>query len=464
MENGKKILETNEKNAAIIADLCALRSGMSVISQKFDNICAKKEEINEILSKTVVEHNEIAKEINDASAIAESLDFDELIGFRYPTHYSESADKREQTENEEEDVVYFSADNQQTVSEIINDIDRNFNLLNLDSHKNTDERLEEIRDKNKKSILQVNNQIEGVNNKKIAAEQRRQLLKKPVKPKYITHGKPPKALMIIFYILGIYALVMIAAGSLGSGFDSINEEINGIKPGQLMLIGGIVFTVLAIIMNIVRKRYFLEQELREKYSVDVFHFNNKFNKISNEIDELTNDINSYEKMLATTFLSMESNLTDLGSKINNLRIVNATNLAAIKTKIIPEIEQLVKESEEIKNGLIKSFDAIINQADWQNIDLIIFNMTSGRAETFKESLQLVDRVSLNKTTVIKTIGDTIYKRFADFDSVIMQSFEKLSDSVHLSTTELGNALIEKSNETSGKLYNDIIYVSGIIKQ
>lgn len=154
-------------------------------------------------------------------------------------------------------------------------------------------------------------------------------------------------------------------------------------------------------------------------------------------------------------------------------------------------KSMTKESDGVYAALKETFSSKLSPADWQNLDLIIFYMTSGRADTIKESLQLVDRQrqtdeivsavnrasdsickeirngisALGKTIVtgFNVIGEQISDLSTRLAESHMQTLQSLDDiqktqSELLSVERLSNALQEKAAVTNVRLVEDLEYM------
>lgn len=61
----------------------------------------------------------------------------------------------------------------------------------------------------------------------------------------------------------------------------------------------------------------------------------------------------------------------------------------IKTK--PVRLEVVERCKRFYMLLIQVFSSILDERDWKNIDIVIFQLETGRADSVKEALQLTDR-------------------------------------------------------------------------
>ena len=65
--------------------------------------------------------------------------------------------------------------------------------------------------------------------------------------------------------------------------------------------------------------------------------------------------------------------------------------------------ELIGASKAFINELEKQFATVIDRRDWKNLDLIIYFLETGRADSRKEALQLVDK-EMQANTIVKALG------------------------------------------------------------
>ena len=86
----------------------------------------------------------------------------------------------------------------------------------------------------------------------------------------------------------------------------------------------------------------------------------------------------------------------------------------------------------IENRLDKVYASRISKADWENIDLLIHYFETGRADTMKEALQLVDRQRQTNqiTSAIyhagRYIGQSLSSSMRELGSALSRSFSIIS--------------------------------------
>ncbi len=155
-----------------------------------------------------------------------------------------------------------------------------------------------------------------------------------------------------------------------------------------------------------------------------------------------------------------------------------------------EIEILAEKSEEINNALKDAYGVFIAESDWANIDLIIHYIETGRADTLKEALYQVDRERQNDRIVraihaasesicshidsaMRKMGDALARSFQrlnrslqSISSQIALSADRSADAnrellgkldTQISTAKMNTVLLEKANQSSDKLLEDLRY-------
>lgn len=161
-----------------------------------------------------------------------------------------------------------------------------------------------------------------------------------------------------------------------------------------------------------------------------------------------------------------------------------------------EIAVYAESGRQVAAALNESYPWF-SESDWINTDLVIFYMQTGRADSIKEALYQVDRQRQTEQIVkamsqaVGYLSDVIGKGFSSLKNAVESSLTDLSYTVQrcsasvrdaikdntaiieehlessrkmidlqrslISETQLNNSLLEKSNETSDTLLNDLRY-------
>ena len=141
------------------------------------------------------------------------------------------------------------------------------------------------------------------------------------------------------------------------------------------------------------------------------------------------------------------------------------------------INNLQAQCLELYNFLKQQFYILIDLRDWKHLDLVIFYFESGRADSIKEALQLVDR-EIQTERIIKSIEQataqickaienatekickTVTKCFNDlYDQLDRQHSEQMAQLRLLTNAvNVGNALQTKADVSSQQLVADMDYI------
>ncbi len=260
--------------------------------------------------------------------------------------------------------------------------------------------------------------------------------------------------MIIAFIatLGLFSLI---------GWVIFNSILKVEWPGWYW---GVMAGAIFIIPFAAFFRYYFASEKSSKESFEIRKRDN-LNKLEKNIEE------------------KQSELFQINRQIHN------ANEKRIRLEVdLTEIEgKRVKEAKETYGALTDKFSTILDPRDWQNIDLVIYYFETGRADTLKEALQLVDK-ERQMNTLIASIAHatTIISReirisMQKISREIKASFEKMSKQIDeqnkilrdininqegifretssiAEESKVQSALLSKINVSSNKLAEDIDYM------
>ena len=156
------------------------------------------------------------------------------------------------------------------------------------------------------------------------------------------------------------------------------------------------------------------------------------------------------------------------------------------------IQNHVDPAKAVYQSLIQIFSGQIDERDWSSLDYLIYAVETGRADSIKESLQLLDREKQTNRivaaiqTASKEIAQILNRGFSALSEQMTKSFVILSKQIQTSTAailgsisqmqqiqesqtallsakvsqltqqqSLNRALMEKANESSEQLVADI---------
>ena len=212
----------------------------------------------------------------------------------------------------------------------------------------------------------------------------------------------------IFFPVG--AFLGLVAGWLKAmiedSFFDITADYSGAEVWAWVIGGAIVGYIGAVIWFYFadRKKYI------EKYEISK----------SNNIAEL----NRHQAELCRNECLIDT-LKKESKKLTGERVNAVADYNAEKDIVVP-----VAKSMFI--ALLNQFSSLLDSRDWKNLDLIIFYLETGRADTIKEALSQVDRQNqmdrlteaINEASA--TICKTLERSFASLENCINENFENLS--------------------------------------
>lgn len=245
--------------------------------------------------------------------------------------------------------------------------------------------------------------------------------------------KKRRAFGIVFLTIAAILIVLGVVGSniFGSAFPIVRIV--------LFVVGAILFLV-----GLIRSLSRANDDLVKSYSKTVA--------------ELTEELN--KKLAIITMIK--------NREAEYAKLKDATNGA---------IQQHQTVCDNVYKVLNNQYGSIVDVRDWKYLDLIIYYLETGRADTMKEALQQLDKERQTKRIVgaIKTataaICNTIHSEMSELRSTIQTGFAGLQQSIdsgfaqlsaigqaQLEQMSLANALQAKANTTSEQLANDVAYM------
>lgn len=314
------------------------------------------------------------------------------------------------------------------------------------------------------------------------------------------------------FTIGIELIILIANRTKGwQRFGTLGETILGI-----LLCVSIVCGISLLIMR--NWKISAKIDNGASYRKD----KNKYNKYVEECRVRDMKISKlkdwYEPAKAIKIAKCEKTIKEAKNKRDEA-------LKAEESRFNCEIAELTEKNEKaneasrekirVVSGKSASIDRAmteqypwISKSDWGNVDMIIYYIQTGRADTLKEALYQVDRqlqtdqivnaVKESAAYVGRTINETLNRNFYVMSSIvrestesigaglnsisrsarhILSSIDSLADKVEesaqgyarlaarqaalqgelLDAAQLNSALLEKSNSTSQELLNDLRY-------
>lgn len=173
-----------------------------------------------------------------------------------------------------------------------------------------------------------------------------------------------------------------------------------------------------------------------------------------------NEMRSYAKELRGDLINAEAELDNKKILFSNVK------------------KEIGREVEIIDHTLVSTFGTILDKRDWENLDLIIYYYETGRADSVKEALQLVDKEKRNDA-LIEAIGiatNEICRSIHSLGKVMIQGFASLSAQLEaqraqiagamsdiLTQQTLNNALLAKANVSSKQMVEQMKTLNNKLK-
>ena len=216
--------------------------------------------------------------------------------------------------------------------------------------------------------------------------------------------------------------------------------------------------------------------LKKQYEMTINKIDEKIRKLQTKLDDSTNNIRKYN----TDYLNKKTSIS---------KKINVYNDAIILNQKCANITY---------NQLVDQFSQLLSPSDWNNLDLIIYYLSTNRADSVKEALQLLDRQTQTnsiinemrnaigslameisslkielKETIAKcaiVLSNQIFSATKEIRNAIESSQNSIVDqlgNISSNLNEISNqniyqkALLEKQNQTSQELLNDYKYINNI---
>ena len=246
--------------------------------------------------------------------------------------------------------------------------------------------------------------------------------------KKISEIEKRKAPVSTTIILSAIAIVAVFWTISGLTFDLLWESNFGLALNYMLLPAG---PILALIVGS-KLRKNASNKQKETMQAPVQE------KIRQEEIELKKAKALEERAIAT--LRSEISALELAAK-NKMDIYMGeidTFKAKFATEIIPTCTSV---AQSVKKAMLETSMGIITETDWANIDLLIFYLETGRADSLKEALQLVDKqrqtdqiayaIHEASNHIVNTLGERLNK----LGGIIQAGFTGLAKQIQFNHNE-----------------------------
>ena len=236
---------------------------------------------------------------------------------------------------------------------------------------------------------------------------------------------------------------------------------------------GIIFFIGMICVNTPSyHRKELQKQLKqiEEKRTEVSQIRVEITKIEEEITQIEKQIYIQENQESINNELIKQEYAEF-CKLNK---DERKELTKVQDKLLDDVAVIYKSAKDL---------SIIDESDWANLDVIIYELETGRADTMKEALHQADlynrhnemikaiknaskaisvSISQNINDLKHSIGLQVKALRADINELneSQRAIEgKLGDM--LDAQELSNVLLEKANESSKDLAKNIEYIKDI---
>ena len=136
---------------------------------------------------------------------------------------------------------------------------------------------------------------------------------------------------------------------------------------------------------------------------------------------------------------------------------NGNQIALLKDKFSKVLSISTEKSKQTRNVLLKEFGDILTEDDWCNVDLLIFYLNTGRADSLKEALQLVD-AQRQTNQIVHAIGaaaayvsNTMQENTYRLARVMNDCFSNLSNQINHNHKELVGAISDLNDSFTSQI-------------
>lgn len=165
-------------------------------------------------------------------------------------------------------------------------------------------------------------------------------------------------------------------------------------------------------------------------------------KYDKEKSEFIHESNSRIKKLKKQIAINNNQIAQAQETIN----VCLKNTEKYKTDYDQQAVPAIVRANEMQNCLESTYNSVILPSDWKNIDMLIFYLTTGRADNMKEALLLYDRQKQTDEIVgainqaESTIRTEIRGGLQALGQAMIKCFERLSDQLAVQHAETMSTL------------------------
>lgn len=166
-----------------------------------------------------------------------------------------------------------------------------------------------------------------------------------------------------------------------------------------------------------------------------------------------------DKKLTNCQKAIESEKHNILVSTNNIKQYEK-DLINVKSSYDKIAVPAILRSKDMQSTLETNYMSVIMQSDWENIDMVIYYLSTGRADDLKEALQLYDRQKQTDDIVgaIKqaeyTIANEIRSGMRALGKAMIQCFDRLSNQLtkqHLETITMLGSINQSIQENTAAI-------------
>ena len=245
------------------------------------------------------------------------------------------------------------------------------------------------------------------------------------------------------WLIGLIGMAIGIAIMVALGVNEFNNEANGV--GDFIGVG--IFFAGAAILTIVSLAWIIWniKKAKKPHSLknDVMEGITSSRSV---IDEEEKNIKNYQTKLSQ---QKEESAKKQEELQNNTATVKkgAKLVSTVMDAVVVEMLNTHKETAVcIYNSLSEEYSELLDERDWQYVDLFIYMYETGRADSKKEALQLIDQYQQNKNIV-----EAIERAGREIQGSICQGLGALQTSMERQFKALSGQLYQMHSETMLKM-------------
>lgn len=215
-------------------------------------------------------------------------------------------------------------------------------------------------------------------------------------------------------------------------------------PLELGLLGQFFFLALGICCGILLIRAGVK--LRRK--ITNRRIEAKKTPILKKIEQEKAELKKKEALEEQAIATLRSKISALELAVKNETDIYMGEIDTFKAKLTTEIiPTCTSAAQSVKKAMLETSTGVITEADWANIDLLIFYLETGRADSLKEALQLVDKqrqtdqityaIHEASSHIVNTLGDRLNR----LGGIIQAGFTGLARQIQFNHNEAMNTLL-----------------------